>query len=368
MAHGEHATVDGVQPAACEAVIDRSAPEAQLDQLRAGDDAVLAGGERRDRSVVARSRRTLGIHVMPNVRLDVHRSERDGSRVPEQHAFATSLRRNGTWPAGGWRSRPAGYAARMADLTGTRALVTGSTSGLGRAVAAALAGAGAQVVVTSRDPARAEHAAAALGDRATGIALDVRDERSVTAAIDTAYERLGGLDVLVNNAGIGMRSVNPRFLTDPQPFHAVDPSGFRDVVDTKLTGCFLVAREVVPRMLASDGGRVVNISMNHATMVRAGFAPYGPAGAGVEALSRVMAADLAGTPVTVNLLLPGGATATGMVPDDVPPELRANLLDPAVMGPPIVWLASPEAAGVHDARIVAVDFEAWLAARRAAAG
>jgi gluconate 5-dehydrogenase len=154
-----------------------------------------------------------------------------------------------------------------------------------------------------------------------------------------------------------MRTVNPRFLTEAQPFHAVTPAGFRDVVETKLVGTFLVARAVVPRMLASEtGGRVVNISMNEATMVRGGFVPYGPAGAGVEALSRVMAADLAGTNVTVNLLLPGGATDTGMIPDDVPAEARAALLDPAVMGPPIVWLASPEAAGVHDRRIVATEF------------
>ena len=75
-------------------------------------------------------------------------------------------------------------------------------------------------------------------------------------------------------------------------------------------------------------------------MTRRGFVPYGPSGAAVEALSRVMAADLADTPVTVNLLLPGGATATGMVPEDTPPEVRERLLDPAVMGPPIVWLAS----------------------------
>ena len=84
--------------------------------------------------------------------------------------------------------------------------------------------------------------------------------------------------------------------------------------------------------------------MNASTMVRGGFVPYGPAGAGVEALSRVMAADLEGTNVTVNLLLPGGATDTGMIPDDVSAETRAALLDPAVMGPPIVWLASPEAS------------------------
>lgn len=93
-------------------------------------------------------------------------------------------------------------------------------------------------------------------------------------------------------------------------------------------------------------------------MTRRGFVPYGPSGAAVEALSRIMAADLADSPVTVNLLLPGGATATGMVPsgDNVPAEWRASLLDPAVMGPPIVWLCSSAAFGVHDQRIVATEF------------
>ncbi len=125
-----------------------------------------------------------------------------------------------------------------------------------------------------------------------------------------------------------------------------------------------MAREVVPLMLGDGGGRIVNISMNEQTMVRRGFVPYGPAGAGVEALSRVMAADLAGSSVTVNILLPGGrGTRTGMVPDDAPAEVRARLLDPAVMGPPIVWLASDQAAGVHDRRIVANEFESAPAAR-----
>ena len=181
--------------------------------------------------------------------------------------------------------------------------------------------------------------------------------------MDEAYERLGGVDMLVSNAGIGMRSVNPGFLSDPQAFWEVSPGGFRDVVETKVTGSFLVARAIVPRMLAGAGGRIVCISMNEQTMTRRGFVPYGPAGAGVEALSRVMAADLAGTTVTVNILLPGGATATGMIPDDASPATRATLLDPAIMGPPIVWLASDEAQGVHDERIIAADFETWLTQR-----
>jgi NAD(P)-dependent dehydrogenase (short-subunit alcohol dehydrogenase family) len=245
-------------------------------------------------------------------------------------------------------------AMKMEQLTSTRVLVTGGTTGLGRAMAAALAASGADVVLTSRDRARAEAAAAEIG--AIGIELDVRDESSIQAGVEAVYERLGGLEVLVSNAGIGMRTVNPRFMTDPRPFWEVSPDGFRDVLETKLTGSFLVARAVAPRMVAAGGGRIVVISMNEQTMTRRGFVPYGPAGAGVEALARVMAADLAGTPVTVNILLPGGATATGMLPDDVPAEMQAQMLDPEIMGPPIVWLCSERATGVHDQRIVATEF------------
>jgi gluconate 5-dehydrogenase len=244
------------------------------------------------------------------------------------------------------------------ELDGTRALVTGGTSGLGLAMAEALAGAGAAVVITSRSAERAA-AAAARTPGILGLAADSSDEASVARAVDEAWSRLDGIDLLVNNAGLGMRTVNPRFMVEPQGFWEVPPEGFRAVVDVNLTGYFLMAREVTPRMLEAGSGRIVNISMNHATMTRRGFVPYGPSRAGAEALSRVMAADLADTPVRVNMLLPGGATETGMVPgEDRPAGL--TLLDPAVMGPPIVWLASPEARDVHDERIVATGFEAWL--------
>ena len=240
--------------------------------------------------------------------------------------------------------------------------MTGGTSGLGQAMATALAASGSTVALTGRSGEQAGSVAAGLPN-AIGIELDVRDESSVASAVDQAWSRLGGIDMLVNNAGIGMRAVNPRFLTHPQGFWEVPVDGFRAVVETNLTGYFLVAREVTPRMLANRVGRIVNISVNHATMQRAGFVPYGPSRAGSEALSRVMAADLRGTGVTVNLLLPGGATATGMVPVDAMPTSQ-GLLDPSIMGPPIVWLASDEATRVHDERIVAVEFENWLRDRR----
>jgi gluconate 5-dehydrogenase len=94
-------------------------------------------------------------------------------------------------------------------------------------------------------------------------------------------------------------------------------------------------------------------------MTRAGFVPYGPSRAGAESLSRIMAADLRGTPVSVNQVLPGGATRTGMVPEPSAAGPRA-LLEPEIMGPPIAWLASAEASGVTGERIVATEFEQWL--------
>jgi NAD(P)-dependent dehydrogenase (short-subunit alcohol dehydrogenase family) len=246
-----------------------------------------------------------------------------------------------------------------AEIVARRVLLTGGTSGLGLAMASALAHAGASVVLTGRDPGRAEQVAATLPG-ASGLGLDTRDEASVSAAVQAAAGRLGGIDLLVNNAGLGMRTVNPRFTTEPQGFWRVSPEGFRAVVDTNLTGYFLVAREVTPLMLAAGRGRIVNVSMNHATMTRRGFVPYGPSRAGAEALSRIMAADLDGTGVTVNMLLPGGATRTGMIPDGDP---GLTLLEPEIMGPPIVWLASADAEGTSNERIVATEFGAWLRQR-----
>jgi NAD(P)-dependent dehydrogenase (short-subunit alcohol dehydrogenase family) len=243
-------------------------------------------------------------------------------------------------------------------LAGVRVLLTGGTSGLGFAMSRALAQAGARVVLTGRTTERVQDAATRIAHGAAGLVMDVRDEHSVAAGVDRALAALGGIDVLVNNAGIGMRTVNPRFMTEPAGFWQVSPDGFRDLLATNVTGYFLVARAVVPLMLAAGRGKIVNISVNEATMRRRGFTPYGPSRAATDALSRIMAADLAGTGIDVNLLLPGGATRTGMTPDDAPAETQATWLDPAIMGPPVVWLASRASDGQTGQRIVATEFAA----------
>ncbi|WP_127537143.1 SDR family oxidoreductase [Paenibacillus illinoisensis] len=117
-----------------------------------------------------------------------------------------------------------------------------------------------------------------------------------------------------------------------------------------------------PLMIEQGKGRIINISMNHETMKRKGFVPYGPSRAATESLSAIMAEDLKESGISVNMLLPGGATATGMIPDDLRSEIEAKfqLMQPEVMAEPIIFLASSEAEGISGERIVASEFESWL--------
>ncbi len=254
-------------------------------------------------------------------------------------------------------------------LLGTKALVTGASSGLGLAMAKALAAAGATVVITARSEERLAEAQALLQSEdleVQTLVLDVRDEASVADAVRWVRMHWGRLDLLVNNAGIGMRTVNPDFMTSPQPFYEVSAAGFRDLIDTNLTGYFLVAKAFVPLFLAQQHGKIVNISMNHETMRRRGFIPYGPSRAGAESLSLIMAEDLKEHRIDVNMLLPGGATETGMIPEAAKAAIagRLQLLSPEVMAEPIVFLASRASKGITGQRIVATEFAAWQAQLR----
>ncbi len=120
-------------------------------------------------------------------------------------------------------------------------LITGATSGLGYAMAEALLGEGATVAIASRSEVKLDQAIEQLkkvSDRVVKILLDVRSEQSVTNAVAWVSAEWGRLDVLINNAGIGMKTVNPRFVTTPQPFFEIEPGRFRDLIDTNLTGYF----------------------------------------------------------------------------------------------------------------------------------
>jgi len=244
-------------------------------------------------------------------------------------------------------------------LTGKVAIVTGGGRGLGRSIVLGLVRAGATVVATAarenaevEDVAR-EAKAMGFGDSIVPLVADVTREEDCARTVAASLARFGRLDILVNNAGRGMKYVSEAFLSEPTRFWEVAPETWRMVIDTNVNGPFLMARAVVPSMLQAGSGRIINISMNHATMRRRGFSPYGPSKAALESETIIWAEDLAGTGVTVNALLPGGATLTGMIPPGVSEAVRAHLLDPDIIVPPMLWLASNEADGVTGKRLVA---------------
>ena len=239
------------------------------------------------------------------------------------------------------------------------AIVTGGGRGLGRSMTLGLVGAGAAVVATAaRERGEVERVAAeaAAPSRILPIVADVTKEDDCRRVVAAAMERFGRVDVLVNNAGRGMKYVSETFMTEPTRFWETPPDVWRLVIDTNVVGPFLMARAAVPPMLAAGWGRIVNISMNAETMRRRGFSPYGPSKAALESATIIWAQDLADTGVTVNALLPGGATLTGMIPAGFPDRLRATLLDPKVMVAPLVWLASSKSDGVTGRRFVATHW------------
>jgi NAD(P)-dependent dehydrogenase (short-subunit alcohol dehydrogenase family) len=242
-----------------------------------------------------------------------------------------------------------------ADLRERVAIVTGGGRGLGRAIALGYARAGADVVITAaRNPHEAEEVAAAgaeLPGAVHALTADVTAADDVDRVVQAALEIRGTIDVLVNNAARGMRFVNERFMTEPAPFWEADPKAWRLVMETNTVGVFLMTRAVVPHMLAAGRGSVINVTINHETMVRRGFSPYGPSKAALEAMTRVWAQELEGSGVHINLLAPGGATATGMVPEDVPPSLE--LLPPEIVVGPALALAVTDRSAQ---RIVGTDW------------
>jgi NAD(P)-dependent dehydrogenase (short-subunit alcohol dehydrogenase family) len=258
-------------------------------------------------------------------------------------------------------------------LDGKVAIVTGGGRGIGRAIAEALARAGARVVITAARTgdeleAAGESIVRAVGpDRAATIKADVRDEADCRRVVDEAVARFGGLNILVNNAGRGYRFILEANAHLPESerlkFWNTPTDLWRSIIDTNVHGPFLMAKAAVPHMLRDKWGRVINIGVTFNTMGKAGNAPYGISKTTIEPATRIWSQDLAGSGVTVNTLLPGGATQTGMA-TPLSGTGGKKLLDPAIMGPPAVWLASDEAANVTGAR---VDAKLWDAALPGAA-
>jgi gluconate 5-dehydrogenase len=244
----------------------------------------------------------------------------------------------------------------MFSLEGKRALVTGSSRGIGYGIAEALAGAGAEIIINSRNPEALGAAAARLAEGGAvvrALAFDVASEDSVEDAIAHAENEIGPIDILVNNAGMQHR----------QPLEEWTLDKFQQVMDTNVTSAFLVSRAVVRGMIARKSGKIINICSVLSNFARQSVAPYSASKAAIANLTRGMAVDWAKYGLNVN----------GIAPGYIATELNEALLqnqdfnawvekrtpmgrwgDPAELGGAAVFLAS-KASSFVNGHILYVD-------------
>jgi NAD(P)-dependent dehydrogenase (short-subunit alcohol dehydrogenase family) len=240
-------------------------------------------------------------------------------------------------------------------------IVTGAASGIGRAIALALHAEGHLVLAADRDA----KALATLPGALRTIVADFAQPDSFAHVASTALVAFGRIDVLVNNAGIGQFAVRPNQKTNPIRFWETTPEQWWRFMTINGAGPINMARAVVPHMLAAGRGRIISVTTSLGTMVRAGHLLYGSAKAAAESAMAILAADLEGTGVTSNVLVPGGTTATALVGEAAGDP--AKMLQPEIMVPPLLWLLSDEARSVNARRFVAADWDATLPPAEAAA-
>lgn len=213
-------------------------------------------------------------------------------------------------------------------LQGRVALITGGSGGIGFGIARLFAAEGATVIITSRDPARLESAAGELG--VTGIAADVSDSEGVQNAVRQAVEKFGGIDVLVNNAGVfpGIKAM-----------HEIEEAEWKRVIDVNLTGAFGFSKHVVPHML-ENGGSIINISSDAGLKAFRGFNAdaYSASKAALIILTKCWAVEYAGSKIRVNCICPG-VVDTDMTKPFVATEGDREMMD---FEHPIGRIGTPE--------------------------
>ncbi len=269
--------------------------------------------------------------------------------------------------------------AHYPSIERRRILITGGGRGFGREMALAFAAQGARLVLTaSRSPDELQRtvddANRIAPDCCVGLVADVSLIEDCARVARFAEERFGGIDVLMNNAARSPSEALTRFdRVALAPFWESDPEGYRRLVTTNVIGPFLMAQAVVRGMIAQKFGRIVNFLTSRPTMTVSGRGPYGATKAALEASTVIWARDLEGSGVTVNGLLPGGASDTALIPGDVGkraiPGFRAGLgsggeegrLDGLLLAdivvPPALWLASDKSTAWNGRRFVAKNWD-----------
>jgi 3-oxoacyl-[acyl-carrier protein] reductase len=237
------------------------------------------------------------------------------------------------------------------DLTGKTAIVTGSTRGIGRAVAQALANSGARVAVVGRDREKASEVATAVGNGAMGFACDVTDTTQIAKLVADVEKEFGGVDILVNNAGVTRDNLVMRLKDEDWDV----------VMSANLRGAFAAIRAVSRGMMKKRTGRIINMASVVGLMGNKGQANYAASKAGLIALTKSVAKELGSRNILVNAIAPG-FIETEMT-DAMTPEARAalnGLIPLERLGKPediasmVVFLASDHAAYVTG-QVLVVD-------------
>ena len=252
------------------------------------------------------------------------------------------------------------------------AIVTGAAGGFGRELVCGLLGAGAKVAAFDVDEQRLGELAAkhegAIGDgRLLPARTDISRYEACEAAVAQARASLGGLHILINNGAVGMGVIRVDHMTELVEIREITPETWDRFVAVNLSGAWYMTHAAIDGLLAQGWGRIVNVTTSFFTMLRGKFHPYGPAKAGLEAMSAGHAKEFEGRGVTVNVVVPGGPADTPMVPVEAGFD-RSTMIPPSAMVPPILWLCS-EAGGAHTGhRYVAADWDPAAGQAAAAQG
>jgi NAD(P)-dependent dehydrogenase (short-subunit alcohol dehydrogenase family) len=250
------------------------------------------------------------------------------------------------------------------------AIVTGAASGIGRAMTLGLLRGEIDVAAVDKEATWLDELKTAANQERGGgelhpIRADLADPAAFETIVSAVLATLGRIDILVNNAGIGQGSIRTDQRRNPIRFWEITHEQWSRFVAVNATAPLMMARAVVPHLLRAKRGRIVTVTTSLGTMLRGGYILYGASKAAAEAATAVMSADLAGTGVTANVLVPGGMTDTRIVPDAAVAD-RTRLLRPEIMAPPLLWLVSHAAAQVTGRRFLAAHWDASLPPAEAA--